>query len=297
MEDKIFENIEKIRFWIAHCPDPRKFYDNNDFMNIYTQIMNFTLYLIRVSIALSKDEESNARGLTKNNAIIYGLIVRIAKLYDGFTKHIADHELELALIFSRLIFETEVKIDYLLNSKNKRKSLQSYIVGSYKPEKEILLDLNNKSKIRELCPLEKRIKMKIVNRLKHDGLTQKKILNYSRWDIDGKNFKQLLKDLDRESQYSYLFGSLSHHVHGDWYEIDLYHIKKVNGRYFPNLTYSISDPRLVGPISMLVLDRLVIFVKFTKNDSKTKKFMIDIITSLLALLCTYEELHEEFLSA
>lgn len=294
MEDKIIENIEKIRTWIKDSPDPKTFKNNNDFMRVYVQIMNYTLYLIRLSISLAKDEESSKRGITKHRAIITGLVVRIAKLYEGFTKHIANRELELAAIFSRLIFETEVKLDYIITSKNKKKSIRSYILGSYKPEKEILLDLNLKSKSRKLIPIEKRIKSKVLSRLKKDGITQKELLNNTKWDIDGKSFRQLLKDLNRELQYAYIFGSMSHHVHGDWYEISLYHLEKDNGRYFPNLNYSTPDPRLVGPISGLILNCLTKYLKFTKTDSK--KYISDVIDTLFSVCYGYDEYHERFLS-
>lgn len=294
MIDKLQENVEKIRSWIKDSPDPRTFKSNSDFMHVYVQLMNYTLYLTRLAVALVKDEESSKQGLTKHRAIISGLVVRIAKLYEGFIKHVADREVELAAIFSRLIFETEVKIDYLLNSKNKRKSFRSFIVGSYKPEKEILLDLNSKSKTRKLIPIEKRIRRKVLNRLKKDGITQKEILNNSKWSIDGKSFRQLLKDLNRELQYYYVFGSMSHHVHGDWFEISLYHLEKENGRYFPNLNYSTTDPRLVGPVTGLILNRLVDFIKFTKADPSN--YVLDVIESLSSLSYAYDEYHEDFIS-
>lgn len=294
MEAKVNENIEKIRSWIKESPDPRQFRNNNDFMRVYVQIMNYTLYLLRLCISLAKDEESSVKGITKHKAIITGLVVRITKLYDGFTNHIANRELELASIFSRLIFETEVKIDYLLNSKNKKKSIRSYVLASYKPEKEILIDLKEKSKKRKLIPIENRIKTKILNRLKNDGITQKELLNNNKWDIDGKKFRQLLKDLNRELQYAYMFGGMSHHIHGDWYEISLYHLEKENGRYFPNLNYAIPDPRLVGPVSGLILNRLVEYLKYTKTDSE--KYISTIINSLFELCYRYDDYHEIYLS-
>lgn len=294
MENKIIQNIEHIRAWIKNSPDPRAFKTNNEFMHVYVQIMNYTLYFIRLVISLTKDKESSERGVTKHKAIISGLVVRISKLYDGFAKHIADHELELAAIFSRLIFETEVRLHYLLSSKNKKKSIRSFILGSYKPEKEILIDLKSKSKTRKLIPIEQRIKIKVLSRLKKDGITQKELLNNTRWNIDGKNFRQLLKDLNRELQYYYIFGSMSHHIHGDWYEISLYHLEKENGRYFPNLNYDTPDPRLVGPISGLILNRLIEFLKYTKTDPDN--YISDIISSLFAVCYGYDDSHEEFLS-
>jgi hypothetical protein len=290
----IENNLEKIRIWIKESPDPATFKTNNDYMRVYSQIMNYTLYLIKVSVSLTKYEKRNEVGLTKHRAIISGLVVRIAKLYNGFIKHIVDREVELAAILSRLIFETEVKLDYLIHSKNKRKSIRSYILGSYKPEKAILLDLNSKLKARKLIPIENRIRSKILNRLKKDCITQKELLNNNIWDIDGKNFRQLLKDRNRDIQYSYIFGSMSHHVHGTWYEISLYHLENEKGHYYPNLKYGFPDPRLVGPLTCLILNSLIGFLKYAKTDPSN--YVSEIIKSLQALLYGYDDYHEKFIS-
>ena len=87
---------------------------------------------------------------------------------------------------------------------------------------------------------------------------------------------------------------MSHHIHGDWYEISLYHLEKENGRYFPNLNYDTPDPRLVGPISGLILNRLIEFLKYTKTDPDN--YISDIISSLFAVCYGYDDSHEEFLS-
>lgn len=288
---KLFENLEKIQKWISNSPDPNNFKTNSEFMQLWIDLMNHAHYLLLVGVSTTKDDITANKGISKHRAIIVGLMVRMIKLYQGFIKHITDKQVELALIFVRLISETEVKIDYFIKSKNKRKSSLSYILSSYKPEKEQLLDLKAKNKARPLEIIEKQIMSSIKRKLKKDNIPQKKLLSNKTWKIDGKDFKSILVDLDREMEYSYVFGNMSHFVHGTWLDLSIYHLDKENGRYFPKLDYTSPDPRLTGPITVLVLSRLKAFLKW--NNSDQDNYLLEIINSLSDLSIAYDKVYEK----
>ena len=95
-------------------------------------------------------------------------MVRLAKLYEGSLIHICSHKQELAHIFFRLIFETAIRMQYLITSKPKKKSCRSFILASYRPEKEMLQDLKSKAKQHSPIPIEKRIRESISSRIKRD---------------------------------------------------------------------------------------------------------------------------------
>ena len=81
-------------------------------------------------------------------------------------------------------------------------------------------------------------------------------MNNRIWDVDGKNFRQMLNDLGMGMGYSYIFGSGSHSVHGDWYEIDIHHIEKTGRYYMPKLEYDDPDPRTACTLTTVCLDAL-----------------------------------------
>ena len=54
--------------------------------------------------------------------------------------------------------------------------------------------------------------------------------------------------------------------HGDWYDIDLNHLRK-DGRYYtPELSFTEPDPRLTGSLAHICLDSLLKYLKWNKSD-------------------------------
>ena len=276
--DKILQNLKNIKAWVDFNSPPPDFATNTEFMKFAVEIMNRCLYLHKTGVTSAPDAKTANRGYTKHRAIIVGHMVRITKLYEGVLIHICNRQLELALVFFRPIFETAIRIEYLINSKPKRKSGRSFILASYRPEKEILQDLKDKAKERPLIQIEKRMKRKIVSRLKKDGISQTELLNNKTWNVDGKNFRDIMKILGRERLYSYGFGRSSQHVHGDWYEMDLYHLNREGRYYTPDLRFDEPDPRLACPLTQLCLKTLSLYLEWNKSDPN------GLITSVAAKL-------------
>lgn len=229
--EKILSNIAEIDGWIDKAPDPVTFQNNDDFMNFVVVLMNYCLYLLKISVALAPSSSIANNGFSKHTAIVVGHMVRMTKLYEGFLIHISKGQAELALIFFRLIYETSIRMSYLIESKTKKKTFHSFILTSYKPEKEILEDLYEKKENRPLINIEKRMIRKIESRMQKDGISTQELMNNKTWYVDGKNARELLKALGNEKQYAYAFSNGSHFVHGDWCEIDLYHVDK-KGRFY-----------------------------------------------------------------
>lgn len=293
--EKIIENLAIINEWVDKSPDPETFQKNDEFMELIVESMNYTLYLLKVSVALASNSRSANSGFSKNTAIVVGHLVRITKLYEGLLVHITRKELELAVIFFRLIYESALRMNYLIRSKTKRKTFHSFVLMSYRPEKDILKDLHEKESNRPLIKIEKRMIRKIQNRLKNDGIDEQELMGNKVWDVDGKNMKAMLESMKLEKQYAYAFANGSHFVHGDWYEIDLHHTQK-NGRfYFPKLNYDVPDPRLACAVTTLCLGILPNYLKWRKSDPDN--VVIPIIQKVLELNQKIDSAHEKTLSA
>ena len=187
--DEIIQNLAKIERWIddntSRDPD---FNTDVEFMEFAVEIMNRCLYLLKVGTATVPDAEIASKGYTKHRAIIVGHMVRLTKLYEGALIHICRSQYELAAIFCRLILETAIKAEYLIKSKSKRKSCRSFILASYKPEKEMLQDLKNEDKKRPLNRIGERIRRKIISRLRGDRISQTELMSNKIWNVDGKIF-------------------------------------------------------------------------------------------------------------
>lgn len=283
MHDPLRKNLAEIAGWIREAPPPEAFRDENEAMGFFMGAMKRTLYLLRVAAGLAPNEEVSTRGYVKRHAIIVGHMVRMAKLYDAFYMHVAKRELEIAGIFMRLICETDIRILYFLNAKSK--AFRSYVLTSYRSERQMLIDLEKKSKERALIPIEKRILRAIKRDLKQDGISLNELRNNRNWKIDRRDVRGMLKALGREQEYSYTFGSTSRWVHGGWLELKYYHLQK-NGRFYqPRLDYGDPDLRIVCPITFICLDTLIQFLRWSKGDpdgivEEIARMMFDIVFRL-----------------
>lgn len=292
---KIISNIAKIDDWVDKAPDPVTFQNNDDFMNFVVELMNYCLYLLKVSVALAPTPSIAHNGFSKNTAIIVGHMVRITKLYEGFLIHISKGQAELALIFFRLIFETSIRMSYMIGSKSKRKTFHSFILTSYKPEKEILEDLYEKKENRPLINIEKRMIRKIESRMQEDGISTQELMNNKTWNVDGKNARELLKALGNEKQYAYAFSNGSHFVHGDWCEINLHHVDKKGRFYIPQLNYTTPDPRIACSVNTQCLKTLIEYLVWRKSDPD--KVVFPVVQKLLELNGKIDSAHENTLGA
>lgn len=293
--ENIIRNIENIEKWIDSSPNLPDFVDNDDFMKFSVEMMNRCLYLLKLGVALVPNEEASQKGYTKHRAIIVGHMVRTTKLYEGVLVHISNRQLELAMVFIRLIFETTIKLEYLLQSKTKPRSSRSFILASYKPEKEMLKDLIQKSKQRSLIPIEKRIKRNIITSMKKDRISQKELMNNRKWNVDGRDFRSLLAILNKDMMYSYVFGNGSHYVHGDWHEIRAYHIQHQGRHYFPELKFTDPDPRVSCPITAVCLNTLMRYLDW--NHSDPDGFVSPVIEKMMNLNRELDAAHEQTLGS
>lgn len=287
----IDKNLSKIEEWIAHVPDPWLFKSNDEYMSYAVELMNRAHYLLSLGVSLAPTEQSVAKGYTRNRAIVAGHMVRIVKLYEGLLSFVAGRKLELAAIFTRLVFETAFKMEYLMQAK--KSTFRSFILTSYKSEKEILSDLDAKRKKRPLIPIEKRMMKKIKSRLRKDRISIESLMKTRNWNLDGKHFRRILEDLGLGHTYPYSFGSSSHPIHGDWYDISLYHLQRSGRYYMPKLAYDDPDPRLVCPITIFCLDRLLHYIEWSRGDPNNQ--VSPVISKLRQLTATLDAAHEQML--
>ena len=291
--DKIMETLSRIEAWVNFNSPPPVFNTNTAYMKFAVEIMYRCLYLLKLGVRASPNAETAKRGYTKHRAIIVGHMVRLAKLYEGVLIHICSHHQELAHIFFRLIFETTIRMEYLITSKNKKKSCRSFIFTSYRPEKDMLQDLKNKAKQQPPSSIEKRMRKSISSRLRRDRITQKKLFKNKKWDVDGKHFRAIMGTFNLDSMYAYGFGSASHQVHGDWRDLESYHLKQ-DGRYYtPELPFTTPDPRAACPITHACLGSLLKYLKWSKSDPND--IIKPIVEKLIGLNRALDEAHENSL--
>jgi len=289
--DEVYRIMREIDAWAtAQLPIPEANTDE-EFMHLVSELMTRAHYLLRLGVSLTPDAKRAERGWTKPRAIVLGHLVRIMKLYDALCLHISEGHAEICLIFHRLLLETVNRMEYLI--KAPKASFRSFVLVSHKAEREIVEDLRQKSARRKLTPIEARMLKSTMRNLSADRITLRQLRTNKTWELDGKNFRQILTALGRDWTYAYGFGKGSHWVHGDWVDIKTNHLVR-NGRlYQPRWWYGKPDPRIACPITMICLWALMRFVNWSHTDPD------DFVLPILDKVCKVAELldakHEQFL--
>lgn len=287
--ENFFKNIQNIQEIMQSTPNPYTIKTDNEFMHYSVELMNGVLYLLRIAPELASNEKMARKGFIKKKAIIVGHMVRIGKLYEGLLIHICQKQFELAIIFLRLIYETEARMEYLMQASNQ--SFRNFCLITYKPQKEILNDFKNQKQ--PLKSYQKRIVKKVKARLKRDRISLKSVMSNKQWKLDGKDFRAILKDINRDSEYALAFGAGSHSVHGDWAEISVYHLEKEGRYWLPKIEFTEPDPRLTGAVSKTCLMGLVKYLEWSKSDPDN--FISPLVWDLGSLFQTIDDAHEKAL--
>lgn len=290
--DVLTRNLTDIARWVAAAPQPSTFKSEDDFMRFLVEAMGHALYVLRAGVALAPNETVQAKGYLKRHAVVVGHMVRLAKPFDGFYMHVARRQLELAGVMLRLISETEIRLNYLLKKATPH-SYKSFILASYRADRESLADLETKAKTRKLTPIETRIRGSILRHLRRDGISRKKLMQNRVWEIDGKNVRELLRDQGRQGYYSYSFGSSSRWVHGSWPELYHYHLHKVGNRFQPRLDYGDPDTRLAAPTTIICLDTLLAYLNWSRGDPSGA--LRHLVAEFRDLLMRLDQEHERML--
>jgi hypothetical protein len=286
--EALFDDLRQIDLWATNALPLPPLATNDDYMTLAIEIMNNAQFLLRVDISLTPTELQSEKGVTKRSAIVLGHLVRIHKLYNALRYHTTEKQRDMCMILTRLLVETASKAEYLM--KARRRSFRSFVLASYRPEKQMLDDLLKKSAARPLLPIERRMIASIKHNLREDRISVKELMANGRWDVDGKNFKQILSDLGHEAGYAYGFGNGSHWVHGDWFDLKSHHLEKVDGRYCPRWQSGVPDPRGVCPATILCLTCLIEFIKWNRSDPN--RLVVSIIQKLLDVTHRLDAAHE-----
>jgi len=296
--EKIIKEVEEIDKWIDLCFQRGDLLDYNSLMDIGIQTANHIRKLSIITIgSMTEDEHHQGdKNFELCDAVIVGHLVRIFKLYDQLSYFISQNKGEISSIFSRLIFETFVIMKYLIIKGEP--SIKNYIKVSFKSTIKEYDFIKNIERKRELSDIENRIRYKIENRLRNVELDPTELLNNRNWNLDNLTFKDIVNflidndpdGLNWERSYLFVFGSSSAFIHGTWYDIEISHLTKVDGKYFPKMEYDKVDPRYILPQSIFPTRACIDFLKWRKSDPVN--FLTNIFLKIEKLLLYLNEMDE-----
>lgn len=270
-----------------------KFTSSDEFMQLGFELTKeITCFLIMVA-GLSKADEKNKKiALSRNDAIILGLMIRLMKLYQSFLDNVRQRHFEIVVIISRCIVETAVNIIYLLDDINDKK-FDDYILYSLCVEKDFLehIEKNIKERGHELN-IETRMKTSIDRSFLMSGIEitdiqKKKMLQWQRDGIFGR-----FKKIDMQGFYS-LYSLLCHSAHGNWQDLLFYNLEKEGDMFYGKYDWTTPDLRGVLPYNLIILDVCKRYLAFFDKDFFDTQ--ISYIEDAAQRIRTLNDLHEAFI--
>ncbi len=262
---------------------------NDAFMEIAVPAMSRLLGLGKIVVSIRRP---GGKWYPRRFAPHLGLMVRMLKLYEGILEQTCQQKADLVTVYYRPFLEALVKLEYLMRSGPK--SVRSFIETSFRPEKDMLSHLKAVGKRRELTPIEQRMLRSIQSHLRRAGIRQKDLLARKSWDLDGRNMRSLMANMNWDIGYAFGFASSSHWVHASWYDLLVNHLS-VNGReYSPDISYRVPDTRLVAPYSYMLANQLLRFVTYFRLEPQ--QLLKELLSVIAVFFHDLDAAHEQLIS-
>ncbi|PHS52818.1 MAG: hypothetical protein COB01_06430 [Lutibacter sp.] len=207
-----------------------------------------------------------------NQATIAGLYTKLYKHYKLFLRAFNNNEYDTNALLSRPIYEAFVLMKYLILKGEE--SQKHYRLVSYRRRYKNLKELEGIEGIGQV----------MIEKLKHamsiDGFTMSDFEAENskkkgrKWELDGKNFSEIHKEVEISETYPYVYGMLSEVLHSGWGDIRQLHLTYCEGKYFiPKMDfYNNNDNRIIAPIFSILIEASEEFLNWAERNKDIENF-------------------------
>jgi len=207
-----------------------------------------------------------------NQATIIGLYTKLYKLFKLFIRAFNNNEYETTALLTRPIYEAFVLIKYL-NLKG-IESQKHYRLVSYRRKYKNFKELQGIQGIGQVIIDKFQSAMSIDGFTMSDFEAEDSKLKGRKWELDGKNFAEIHKEVQISNTYSYVYGTFSEVIHSGWGDIRQLHLTYCEGDYFiPKMDfYNNNDNRNIAPIFSILIEASEEFLKWSKRNEEIEYF-------------------------
>lgn len=226
------------------------------------------------------NHETHPNYYTLNESTVVGSLTRIIKLYKELISNFEENKLEIVTLFARPLYESFIILKYLIRNGNE--SQKNFRLISYKSRYENFKLLSQE--IDQTHPIIQRQLLKLNRKLQEDGLNIEDLETENNkknsWKLDGKSFWKIHSEVDFKEMYSFIYGTGSDAIHGNWQEIMDFHLTKKGNGYFSFLNYEKCDCRVIVPISTIIIESLLEFLEWNKCLTEKIEFGLNIMLKI-----------------
>ena len=267
--------------------------NEDDFMHLSVELMKETASIVALAAGILP---SDSKKWTRDQAIIGGNFVRLAKLLSAHLDQICQKRQEVVFIISRLLFENIVNIKFFI--KNGAQGLfDSYVKYALRNERKlrdlILSNIQNRKGLS--LHIEHRMLTSIEKVSRQSGIKIDDVLPNKPKEWGDKNFYERTKDVGLESTYLGLYGGSSRSIHGNWTDILYHHLEYSDQGFSPKFEWGRPRPQQVLPIAQLTLETTKEFLLHIGSAPNAP--IIHHIDSIFDNMKATDSAHEDWLSS
>lgn len=251
-------------------------------------------YVSIISCIMRVTDKGEPRGLTRNEAILVGLLIRCTKLLSGYLNATCDNRMEISNVLLRSIVETMVNLKYLLTFSSNQ-LFDDFVLYSLKTESKEYKRIEDNIKRRGTeLPIERRMKKSILNSIEESGVTFDQIDDPRKrsWPTQ---VKERFEKLELAHMYLPLFGIQSHFTHGNWQELLLYHLDYHDGQFFPQPEWNSPAPQQILGVGVIVGKTTEQFLDTFVPNSADKNMLNICLVDCVNRIIQLDRVHEIFL--
>jgi hypothetical protein len=201
-------------------------------------------------VVASVQRATPSSGLTLDESVVGGLLVRTVKLTRGIFDATQAEESEAHLVLSRCAAETAVTLRWLVCHRTAG-TFRRFRADSFAYWRKTIERMNSAAEIEDGSSggTRKGVKNHVAGELRAAEVRWEDVPSApNRW---GPNMRQRCEALDQGWVYDALFASHSSYVHPSWHELRAFHLASEAGRMRLDATYG-----GMAPISAYVVARL-----------------------------------------
>jgi uncharacterized protein DUF5677 len=242
------------------------------------------------------DARGAPRLMTRDEAILGGLMARCAKLHFGLLDATAGRKMELLNFFVRGVVETAVNLRYLLEF-GTPDVYDAFVRYSLRVDKQLhdRINANVAARGGTVLPIEDRMLQGIERAFAVAGLTLDSVdaddrSGWSKGGVWGR-----FKELGLKDAYVSMFGIQSHYVHGNWHDLYAYHLNAEDGGFTVDVTFGDIRPQPVLAAIVVLTDASLRYLTEAAPPSDDRAVLEDRIEFCMEKARLIERLHEAFL--
>lgn len=271
-----------------------KFDSEDNFMDAYVELLKQTIELIYRVVGLKYcDVDGVPKKIDKDEAVVGGNLTRLIKLNTSFLQNICEGKLEICYIINRCIAETAINTKFLLIEGEERVK-RNYIKNSLITEKELWETIltNIKDRSGDVLQIEERMQKSIQNSFDKSDFDLDEVKRSSKW----KSIKERANLVAGEMFYSVFYGISSHSIHGNWQDILLNNLKKLEDGFELNLQWNRPRPQIIDGAIILNLDIVKIFCERELQNDPIAILIIEKCKTLNNYQLDLTQNHEKWMS-